>query len=58
MDNKYGCNSLINPDNKKHDKVFSSKSNKVSWPYRFTKTCQYDRRTTDAQCAGCRGVNE
>lgn len=58
MTHKYGCNSLVTPMNKQHEKVFSSKSNKVSWPYIFTRTCQYDRRTTDKQCQGCRGLKE
>lgn len=48
-----GCHSTLAPDNRQHDLVTHSKGN-VSWPYVFTRDCQYDNKENDKGCNGCK----
>jgi len=47
-----GCHSTLVPDRCKYENVAHSKGN-VSWPYIFTRACQYDNKLNDKGCNGC-----
>lgn len=47
-----GCHSTLVPMNRKHEMVELPKY-KVAWPYKFTRTCQYDKKHEDKGCEGC-----
>lgn len=49
----YGCHSLLAPDNRKLEMVVLPKYYPVVWPYRFTRTCQYDNKHADIRCNKC-----
>ena len=51
-----GCHSTLHPNNRQHDVVIHSKGN-VSWPYVFTRSCQYIKQE-NIQDAGCNGCKE
>lgn len=53
-----GCHSSVAPMNRKHDTVTSPQYKNVSWPYRFTRTCQYDNKENDKLCCGCDELGE
>lgn len=53
MNNAYGCHSDKAPDRCKANEVYHS-GGRVSWPYIFTRACQYDQRETDERCGGCK----
>ena len=48
-----GCHSDLSPMNRKHEMVTSPQYKTISWPYRFTKTCQYDKKNSDIGCNKC-----
>lgn len=47
----YGCHSNNSPNRMKSDTVTKGAT---SWAFRFTKTCQYDKRKEDKRCDGCK----
>jgi hypothetical protein len=49
-----GCHHTIPNSRIQNELVYHSKGN-VSWPYVFTKTCQYIKQAgiVDAGCDGC-----
>lgn len=49
-----GCHSVLVPMNRKSDVVRQKGS---SWPYIFTRTCQYDNKDGDIKCNGCEEKN-
>lgn len=49
-----GCHSNLVPNRCQHDLVFHS-DNKTSWPYIFTRDCQYTKQgIADSGCDGCK----
>ena len=49
-----GCHSDIVPNRCQHDIVYHS-DNMTSWPYIFTRECQYSKQDIiDVRCEGCK----
>lgn len=49
-----GCHSTLAPDNRKHAFIELPKYIPITWEYRFTRTCQYDKKHEDKGCEGCK----
>lgn len=47
----YGCHSDVCPDHLKHDTVTAA--NGETFPMRMSRTCMYDKITTDLRCFNC-----
>lgn len=53
----YGCHSTVAPMNRKHERVVFWKY-PVSWPYKFTVDCQYDKKDADIKCLECNQIKK
>lgn len=49
-----GCHSDLVPMNRKAEMVTSPQYKHTSWPYIFTRSCQYDKKANDAGCVDCK----
>ena len=49
----YGCHSDKAPNNRQH--VYVQNGNGLAtWTYKFTRSCQYDNKSNDIKCNGCK----